>query len=402
MKEYKITVIGDIMGELPVLLQAEKPDGTYDFLPTFAPLKSYFDEADYGIGNLETVLAGKEAGYTPDIVSFNTPDCIAEALKAIGINAVTTANNHIMDRDITGLRRTPRVLDAAGLAHTGTYDEIPEDKNLYFTVGDTKVALLSYTTSCNESMNKGKDFSTVEEHANFLRPYNAPGARLPEDPSVARTFKLVEDLLGRKLNFEEKAQVRAAIGQPVAFADDRLDLTILAPYMEQVKADYERARKKADVVLICPHSGGQFNTRPGWVSEWFFARFADMGFDAVLAAHSHTTQCARKIGNTVTFCSLGNVTMSPHTGYSVKESLPQYGIAAHLYLCGGKISRTAFSLFKMVEPEGERLRAVPVDELLESLPDGMERAQTIMETAEVYTRITGRPFEGIKREWELF
>lgn len=402
MKEYKITVIGDIMGELPVMLQAKKEDGTYDFTPTFAPLKSYFDEADFSIGNLETPLAGEEAGYTPNIFSFNTPDPLAKNLKDLGLDAVTTANNHLFDRGLPGLFRTVHVLDEAGLLHTGTYDEIPEDKTLYFTVGDTKIALLSYTVSCNYSSNKKYDDTDLEEHANFLKPHRLDSTRLPEDPVVKRTRDFIEGLLGRKLGFEEMAMMRKTLGQPVAYADEKFDTGVQAPCMARLKADYEKARAKADLVLICPHSGGQFNTQTGKASQWIFDQCADMGFDVILAAHSHTTQKAEKLGDTVVFNSLGNVTMSPHTGYSVPETLPQYGVAAHLYVGGGKLLRVGFSLFKMVEPEGERLRAVPVDELAASLPEGLEKAQLYVEVAEVFERVSGRKFEGLAREWSLF
>ncbi len=402
MKEKKITVIGDIMGEYPVLAQAEKEDGTFDFLPAFAPLKSLFDEADYGIGNLETVMAGEEAGYTKNIYSFNTPDAICQALRSIGLDAVTTANNHIFDRGMGGLRRSCRVLDAAGLAHTGTYDDIPEDRNLYFTLGDTTVALLSYTTSCNYGSNKNYDPTGLYEHANFLKPYDGCSIRESESPAVVRTFRLVERIAGRKLEFEEKAELRRSIGQPVAYADHLYDSAAQLPFLERLREDYAKARAKADIVIICPHSGGQFNTETGRASRWLYERISEMGFDAILSAHSHTTQRAEKYGNTVVFQSLGNVTMSPHTGYSVPESLPQYGMAAHLYIGEKKVQRVAFSLFKMVEPEGGRLQAVPVDEMYASLPEGLEKAQLLTETAQVFERISGRRFERIEREWPLF
>ncbi len=402
MKTYKITVIGDIMGELPVLRQGKKADGSYDFTPAMAELKTYFDEADYCIGNLETPLAGEAAGYTPNIYSFNTPDEMAKDLKELGIDAVTTANNHMFDRGMEGLKRTCRILDEAGLAHTGTYTEVPEDRNLYFTVGDTRIALLSYTYSCNYFSNKHYSAEGLPELGNFLRPYDMDPPRLREAQVVYDTRAFVEELLGRKLGFEEMARLRRAVGQPVDYADDAFDTGLVADCMAQIRADYEKARAKADLVFICPHSGGQFNTRPGKYSAWLYSRCAEMGFDAVLAAHSHTTQRAEKQGKTVIFNSLGNVTMSPHTDYSVKESLPEYGAAAHLYVAGGKLLRTGFSLFKMVEPEGGRLRAIPVDKLAEELPEGLERSRLLVETAEVFERISGRPFDGLAREWELF
>lgn len=116
----KITVIGDIMVEPSFLAQIKKED-EYDFYTPLKALEYLFDSSDYVIGNLETPLAGEEAEYTNRIVSFNAPDSVAEAVKKIGVDVVSTANNHCLDRGFAGLERTLTTLDRIGLDHTGTY-----------------------------------------------------------------------------------------------------------------------------------------------------------------------------------------------------------------------------------------------------------------------------------------
>ena len=54
----KITFLGDIMAEPPVLKAAKKWDG-YDFSGVFAPVKKLLKESDFVVGNLETPLPGK-------------------------------------------------------------------------------------------------------------------------------------------------------------------------------------------------------------------------------------------------------------------------------------------------------------------------------------------------------
>ena len=49
----KITLVGDIMIEPPVLKAAKKSDGSYDFYGVFEHAQSLFDEADFLVGNLE-------------------------------------------------------------------------------------------------------------------------------------------------------------------------------------------------------------------------------------------------------------------------------------------------------------------------------------------------------------
>ena len=296
-----------------------------------------------------------------------------------------------------------RVLDEKGMAHTGTYDITPEDRNLYFTLGDTRIALLSYAASANYGANKKYDFSTVYEHANFLRPYDSPLMRAPESPCVKETFAFVEGLLERKLGFEEKAMLRKAMHQPVAFGDDVFDRAETDPFFEALRRDYEKARKNADVVIICPHSGGQFNTEPGEVSKYFFGQMAKIGFDAVVAAHSHTTQRVEKQGGTIIANCLGNVSMSPLTGYmsSVKETLSTYGMALHFYVAGGRIKRAAFSLFNAVQTGTQPMRVIPVCDYLSILPDE-EKTAASAEIAQIYKRITGREMNSVEKEWALF
>ena len=104
----KITFLGDIMCEGPLLKAAHKEDGTYDFSECFQGICGLLTEADYVIGNLETPLSGEEAGYTKteDLYSFNTPIEFAEAVKEMGMDLVLTANNHCCDRGIEGLIKT--------------------------------------------------------------------------------------------------------------------------------------------------------------------------------------------------------------------------------------------------------------------------------------------------------
>ena len=146
----KITILGDIMVEPPFLKQAQNGD-KYDFYPAMKALHSVLSDSDYVIANLETPLAGEDMVYTNRIVSFNAPDSVAEAIKKLGIDVVSTANNHCLDRGFAGLERTLRVLDEYGIAHTGTYPKgYTGERTHYFEVGDTKFALIAYAHSTNK------------------------------------------------------------------------------------------------------------------------------------------------------------------------------------------------------------------------------------------------------------
>ena len=146
----KITFLGDIMCEPPVLRGAKKSDGSYDFSYTFDHVRELIREADYCVSNLETPLAGEAATYTgDDFYRFNAPDSYAEAVKAAGVDLISTVNNHTYDRGYEGMYRTLDVLDQIGLDHTGTFRQGQRQEAFYFDIGDTKVAVIAYPTGIN-------------------------------------------------------------------------------------------------------------------------------------------------------------------------------------------------------------------------------------------------------------
>ncbi len=399
----KITVIGDIMVEPPFMQQVMK-DGKCDFLPSFLPLKPMLDEADYVIANLETPLAGEEAGYTSRIVSFNAPDSLAEALAELGVDAVSTSNNHCLDRGYDGLARTLEVLDRYGIAHTGTYPENHTgDRIHYFNLGDTKCALIAYTASTNSGINGVHLSENQQGCVNMLRPQvGAPRQRLPLPQSYDDTVKFCEEVAGRKLIWEETVKLMIAMHIPVPYADEVLDEQEQDLFFRNVEKDYREARENADLVFFYPHSGGQFNDWVGAYTKRLVHKCAELGFDAVFAAHSHTSQLAEFVDDKPCFYSMGNVTMSPGTFYSVPECLPEYGLAAHLYIDADRIQKVTFSIFKMVEENGEAMRVVPVDVLCGELT-GEKKAKLIADNATIYARVTGTPIADIlpQKEYDL-
>ena len=146
----KMAVIGDIMCHNSQYKDAyDQKTNTYDFSYVFEDIKEYISSADIAIGNLETTFAGKERGYS-NYPRFNTPEQLAQNLKDFGIDVVSTANNHCMDTNYTGLVSTLKYLDEAGIAHTGT-NETAEKQNdiMVKNVNDIKIAFLSFTYGTN-------------------------------------------------------------------------------------------------------------------------------------------------------------------------------------------------------------------------------------------------------------
>ena len=142
------TAIGDIMCHNSNYNDAYV-NGVYDFSYVFADITEQIQSADIAVGNLETTFAGAARGYS-NYPTFNTPEALATDLKEMGIDLLSTSNNHSLDKGYSGIESTINFLDAAGIAHTGTYTS-PESQNTVIVqdVKGIKIAFLSFTYGTN-------------------------------------------------------------------------------------------------------------------------------------------------------------------------------------------------------------------------------------------------------------
>jgi len=58
------SVVGDLMVHSPQFKSAKIDSNKYDFQPVFDEIKPYLEKADFTMGNLETVFAGEERGFS--------------------------------------------------------------------------------------------------------------------------------------------------------------------------------------------------------------------------------------------------------------------------------------------------------------------------------------------------
>lgn len=146
--KVSMSVIGDIMCHNSQYNDAYK-NGEYDFSYVFDDIKEHIETADLAIGNLETTFAGKDRGYA-SYPTFNTPEILAQDLKELGIDVVSTANNHSLDTGYKGIESTIDYLDEAGILHTGTYKSVEDQENIVIKeVNSLKFAFLAYTYGTN-------------------------------------------------------------------------------------------------------------------------------------------------------------------------------------------------------------------------------------------------------------
>ena len=78
----------------------------------------------------------------------------------MGIDILTTGNNHSLDTGYAGLTRTLDVLDGYGISHTGTARSLEEQNTLLIKdLNGIKTAFLNYTYGTNGiPLPKGKEY----------------------------------------------------------------------------------------------------------------------------------------------------------------------------------------------------------------------------------------------------
>lgn len=155
-----MAVIGDIMSHESNFKDAyDKDKKSYDFSYVFEDIKDYIQSADIAIGNLETTFSGADVGYS-GYPTFNTPEQLAQNLVDLGLDVVSTANNHSLDKRYAGIESTLNELDKVNLSHTGTYRSV-EEQNTILTknVNGINIAFLSFTYGTNGiPVPKGKEY----------------------------------------------------------------------------------------------------------------------------------------------------------------------------------------------------------------------------------------------------
>ncbi|MGY2064005.1 CapA family protein [Blastococcus sp. SYSU DS0619] len=157
---------------------ALQDDGGYDFSAVLAPVADLIGAADLAICHLETPVApdgGPYRGYP----SFAVQPEIVDALAGAGYDLCSTASNHSLDAGTDGLVRTLDVLDAAGVAHTGTYRSAAESTEpLVLDVDGVRVGHVAGTFGLNGvPLPTGREWSVDVVAVPDVSPMLAAAAR---------------------------------------------------------------------------------------------------------------------------------------------------------------------------------------------------------------------------------
>ena len=222
---FTITALGDVLCHNTQYWDAYiKETDTYDFSYVFENVKEYTQAGDVTIANLETSFA--DAPYS-NYPTFNSPASLATALKNIGVDIITTAGNHCLDKGYKGLTETIDVLDENKLEHLGTYKSEEDQQKLFVKdINGAQVAFIDYTYGTN-----GIPIPTGKEYC---------------------------------VNVIDKAKI---------------------------KAEIEKAKEaKVDVIIACMHWGEEYHTKPVQAQEDLADFLFQNGVDIIIGNHPHVIE----------------------------------------------------------------------------------------------------------------
>jgi len=329
----KLTFTGDIMCSKEYInyTKLRKHEISYDC--ALSEIKNYFSNSDYAIANLETPIAGKSFDYTSHKWSFNAPIDFAKSLKHAGIDMVTTANNHCLDRGVDGLLGTIKNLDKIGLEHTGTfYDTLSKGRYLLKDICGIKVAFMSYTYGTNASFNKCYLSKRQKTLINMFQSQERSASRW--------------NLLFRYVNQKIYNSPKYRFNKSLDFID----------------SEVKRARLDgAEYIVLLMHAGGQYGQYPSADAVYLADKLSGLNIDAIIGNHEHVVhEMSVNSNRQIVAYSLGNFMSFPYTegvpydGYLNKTN---YSSILNLYLEKDedkvRLKRATFSLVKNAIDQGE-------------------------------------------------
>ena len=224
----RIMANGDLLYHDIIYISAKKSDGTYDFHENFEYVKPWLKQADLVIGDFEGTV--NKDHYLAGYPLFNAPGEVMDAIKDAGYQVLDLAHNHILDSQIEGVVSTADAIEKAGMTPIGVYTHEPRDKApiVIKEVNGIKVALLAYSYGFN-----GIEQSISQDD------YNRYLSDLDED---------------------------------------------------KMKAEIERAEKEADITIIMPQMGVEYQIEPTEEQKKLYHKMIDWGADIIFGGHPHVVE----------------------------------------------------------------------------------------------------------------
>ena len=224
----RIMAHGDLLYHDLLYMSAKQEDGSYNFSENFTYVKPWIEQADLAIADFEGTISPDFplAGYP----LFNAPAEVVSAIKDTGYDMVDLAHNHILDSQLSGLISTSKAFTDAEIGTVGVYPEGNRGTAplQIREVNGIKVAILAYAYGFN-----GMEGNlSAEEQAGYLSDFN----------------------------------------------------------VEKMQAEIEQAEKEADITIVMPQTGVEYQLEPTEEQQTLYRQMVDWGADLVFGGHPHVAE----------------------------------------------------------------------------------------------------------------
>lgn len=254
----ELTLTGDFLYEEPyyAALRNGEDENLY-----FSKVKKYFQKDDLSIGNMEVVISDGTMELSGVGYSFCAPQSMGHQVINLGMDVMSTSNNHSNDRGIEGRISTREFFkNNSDILTVGTYDEERDVTKNIKEVNGIRFGFLAYTYKTNVTIPKSDRYSIG----------------LYRDPDTG---------------------------------------TITEEYKEIIRQEVEKLRDKVDCLIVMMHWGNEFTFTPTSEQEYLANYLNSLGVDIIIGNHSHCIQPIKWINNehkTLVYYSLGNFVSADH------------------------------------------------------------------------------------------
>lgn len=383
-KLTKLTFLGDVMCKAE-MLDAYKIDGKYNFFSIFAKLKPFLEDSDYVFANLETPISLNNADLSKAQYSFNSPYEFAEAVYSAGIDFVSTANNHCLDRGINGLKSTVASLNKIGIKHTGVFADRKSKKPLIITVNQLKIGVIAYTYGTNAFANHNYLSCKEKFHVNLFQ--NQELSNFIDRWCYYHRTNLFARVWNKISEIRTKGQISGEVYE-------RRENDYFC--RRNIKKDVRFLKNKGvDLIIMYMHAGGQYNDNPTEYCKSLTDWLLKLGVNVVVGSHEHVVHGGKyneKCSNKLATYSLGNSVGIAGIYEAPFDKFSEYSIAWHVYVNNeGVISKTSFSILKTLPVEGNRIEVVPCYQLLNNPSfDNTSKQSLLKDLKIIYNKFCGK------------
>lgn len=390
----KIAFTGDILSYPGQNKSVFDLFGCYNYTSVFDGVRSLFDDCDYVCGSLETPVSPKQP-YSKDCMNFNTPVEFLAALKKMGIDLLTTANNHCLDRGVSGLYETIDAIESQGMQSTGTRKN-PSDQNYYIkTINETRLAFVAFTYDTNADANNCYLDPSNEYVVNLTKRQWRP------NHIVKRSLKSKAKNILKRLY---RLVVPSKTGYPMQPLIDSVSKQEIynqenVSYLDNIKKTVAKAKEESDILFFMLHAGGQFNSEIGEYTRYLINYISNCGADFIICNHTHCVLPIDFDGRHFTAYSLGNFAFTPRDGYYIDGVYADYSAILYLTITDKVQLTPSFSIVKNILDQDGTSKVMPVYDLFNNLTDKEEKDRLLKDVCEVLKRLQYKGVFEMKKEY---